>query len=430
MRNSILYIALIALLTLLSCTKGERGKEFARVQDGKIILNGKPYYFMGTNMWYAAILASEGEGGDTLRLFRELDFLKELGLENIRVLVGAEGERGVHSKIEPILQPSPGVYNDTLLKGLDRLMVELAKRDMTAVLYLGNSWEWSGGYSQYLMWSGEEKAPIPAIAGWIPFRDYVAKFVFCDSCKKMFAKHVRFIVSRENSITGKPYTEDPAIFSWQVANEPRAFSKEGKEKFYDWVTSVASLIKSIDSNHMVSTGSEGLYGCEVDMELFEKIHSYPDIDYLNMHIWPYNWGWASKDSILEKLPYSIDETEKYIESHIQIAEKLNKPLVLEEFGYPRDGFLFNRRGTVEARDRYFGFIAERVKKSSAVGGALAGANFWGWGGFADTLSGRFDWRSGDPYSGDPAQEPQGLYSVFASDTTTLEVIRRFGRTSF
>lgn len=136
---------------------------------------------------------------------------------------------------------------------------------------------------------------------------------------------------------------------------------------------------------MVSTGSEGLYGCEVDMELFEKIHSYPDIDYLNMHIWPYNWGWASKDSILEKLPYSIDETEKYIESHIQIAEKLNKPLVLEEFGYPRDGFLFNRRGTVEARDRYFGFISERVKKSFSVGGALAGANFWGWGGFAGTL---------------------------------------------
>ena len=85
---------------------------------------------------------------------------------------------------------------------------------------------------------------------------------------------------------------------------------------------------------------------------------------------------------------------------------------------------------MEARDRYFGFISERVKKSFSVGGALAGANFWGWGGFAGTLPGRFDWRRGDPYSGDPAQEPQGLYSVFASDTTTLEVIRRFGRTSF
>ena len=424
-------LALLVLLSIVvSCSQTLKRNDFARVEGGQFIVNGEPYYFMGTNMWYAVILASEGEGGDTLRLFKELDLLKESGIDNIRVLVGAEGESGVHSKIEPILQPEPGLYNDTLLRGLDRLMVELGKRGMKAVLYLGNSWEWSGGFSQYLMWSGAGTAPIPAISGWIPFRDYAAKFVFCDSCKRMYGNHVEFIVSRINTITGEPYSEDPAIFSWQVANEPRAFSDKGKEPFYNWIVSVAMLIKTIDKNHMVSTGSEGLYGCEVDMNLYERIHASEYIDYLNMHIWPYNWGWSSRDSIDEKLDNSIRETEKYILSHVEVAERLNKPLALEEFGYPRDGFSFARTSGVKARDKYFKFIFNYLKKSSSEGGALAGVNFWGWGGYADTLQGRFDWQRGDPYTGDPAQEPQGLYSVFASDTTTLELIRQFGQTSF
>ena len=34
----------------------------------------------------------------------------------------------------------------------------------------------------------------------------------------------------------------------------------------------------------VSSGSEGSWGCEMDMNLFEKIHADPNINYLNIHI--------------------------------------------------------------------------------------------------------------------------------------------------
>jgi mannan endo-1,4-beta-mannosidase len=33
------------------------------------------------------------------------------------------------------------------------------------------------------------------------------------------------------------------------------------------------------------------------------------------------------------------------------------------------------------------------------------------------------WREGDPFVGDPPQEPQGRNSVFRSDTSTLRIIR-------
>ena len=160
------------------------------------------------------------------------------------------------------------VYNTQVLEGLDYLLDELEKRDMKAVLYLNNAWEWSGGFSTYLEWAGAGKAVNPAIDGYPVYMEYASRFVTNDSAMNMAANHVRNIVSRKNSITGKPYSESPAIMSWQIANEPRCFDPANKEKFAEWIQNTASLIKSIDPNHLVSTGSEGMWGCEGDIDLW------------------------------------------------------------------------------------------------------------------------------------------------------------------
>ena len=34
------------------------------------------------------------------------------------------------------------------------------------------------------------------------------------------------------------------------------------------------------------------------------------------------------------------------------------------------------------------------------------------------------WQPGDEYTGDPAQEAQGLNSVFSSDKSTINIIRK------
>jgi mannan endo-1,4-beta-mannosidase len=79
-----------------ACTPKPVENSFVHVNaNGQFIRNGKPYYYVGTNFWYGAILGSEGEGGDRERLHKELDFLKSIGINNLRVLVGADGENGV-----------------------------------------------------------------------------------------------------------------------------------------------------------------------------------------------------------------------------------------------------------------------------------------------------------------------------------------------
>lgn len=422
------FLLLTVLLFLLgACAPKPAEHSFIKVNaDGQFVRDGKPYYFVGANFWYGAILGSEGEGGNRERLHKELDFLKSIGINNLRVLVGADGENGIKTRVEPSLQVAPGVYNDTILAGLDYFMNELRERDMTAVLYLNNSWEWSGGYSVYLQWSGHGEAVVPAVDGWPAYMEYVKQFPQSDSAKALFANHVNYIVSRTNRYNQIKYVDDPTIMSWQIGNEPLAFSDENKEPFARWMADVAAQIKSLDPNHMVSSGSEGAWGCEMDMNLFEKIHADPNINYLNIHIWPYNWGWVKADSLTELLPRAKENTKKYIDDHMVIARKYSKPIVLEEFGFPRDGFSFSKEAPTTARDEYYRYVFDLIRQDRESGGLFAGCNFWAWGGFAGQNPDHVFWEKGDDYTGDPAQEQQGLNSVFATDST-VEIIEAENR---
>lgn len=418
------HIPILALcvICLCACAPKSSSIPFVHIEDGHFVKNGKPYYYIGTNFWYGAILGSEGEGGDRERLHKELDFLKSIGVDNLRVLVGSDGSRGITAKVEPTLQVAPGVYNDTILAGLDYLMQEMSKRDMVAILYLNNSWEWSGGYSQYLEWAGYGKAPVPAEDGWPEYMEYVKQFPQSEKAKALFANYVKDMVTRTNRYTGVKYVDDPTIMSWQIGNEPRAFSDENKEAFARWMADVATQLKSLDKNHLVSSGSEGKHGCEQDMSLFERIHADTNIDYMNVHLWPYNWGWAPKDSLQESLPRAKKNAKQYIDEHLAVAAKYKKPVVLEEFGFPRDGFQFSKASTTKGRDEFYRYVFEYIAEGAEKNGLFAGCNFWAWGGFAEPSTEHVFWQRGDDYTGDPAQEEQGLNSVFASDTT-VEIIR-------
>lgn len=428
-RFTILSTAAASLLfASSSCSNaGKEGKAateepsgFVTVKDGSFYIDGEQYKYVGTNFWYGAILASEGRGGDRARLEAELDSLQAMGIDNLRILVGGDGPDGVPTRIEPTLQPQAGVYNDTILQGLDYLLADMERRGMKAVLYLNNAWEWSGGYGCYLEWAGKGAAPIPSRDGWDAYNNYVKHFVLNDSAKQLSYDHVRRIVSRTNTVTGKPYASSTAIMSWQVANEPRAFSNEGKDSLATWIRRTAQIIKSIDPNHLVSTGSEGKHGCEQDIELWTRIHSFPEIDYANIHIWPYNWGWVDETTIASGVEKACENTHDYIAEHYNAIHAAGKPLVLEEFGYPRDGFSFVPGSPTTGRDTYYEYVMSMVRDSTTA--MLAGCNFWGWGGLAKPEHEM--WQRGDDYTGDPAQEAQGLNSVFACDTSTIAVIKQ------
>jgi len=427
--RKILIILSIAFLSFTSFnSEGKSKVNFVRVEKGHFVRDGKPYYYIGANYWYGAILGSPGKEGNRKRLIEELDLMKANGIDNLRVLAGAEGPDGEPRRVSPTLQVSPGVYNKDLLAGLDFLLAEMGKRKMVAILFLNNAWEWSGGFAQYVSWAEKKPIPYPDTNGhtWGEFMAFSGTFHQCDAGKEMFRKHIKFMLDRTNQITGIPYSEDPTIMTWELANEPRAFSNANKVPFLNWVNETAAYIKSLDPNHLVTTGTEGKWGCEGDMDLFEKIHSSKDVDYMTVHIWPFNWSWLNPKDMQGTMSKATENTGKYIDEHLAVARKLNKPLVFEEFGLPRDGFVFTPGSPVTLRDQYYDYSFGRVLESAGKEGMMAGVNFWAFSGIGKPNPAREKnmWKTGDDYLGDPPQEAQGLNSVFSNDPT-MKIVKKY-----
>ena len=179
-----------------------------------------------------------------------------------------------------------------------------------------------------------------------------------------------------------------------------------------WLESTASLIKSIDPNHLVSVGSEGSHGCEADLDLWARMHESDNIDYGTLHLWPYNWGWVNEGNLAEAVDSAAVKAREYIGRHSAVMARQRKPMVLEEFGYPRDGFVFAKGTPTSGRDRFYGEVFDMVAADSV----LAGCNFWGWGGEAEPA--HETWLRGDAI---PATRPRSSrVSTACSPPTPLQ----------
>jgi len=401
--------------------------DFVRRDGMRLILDGKPYRFVGANIWYGAYLGADAAYGDRARLERELDRLKALGVSNLRILAGAE-EGPLKNSIKPGFRTKEG-WNETLLQGLDYCLAEVDKRGMKAVLYLSNFWEWSGGFGSYLWYAtGQYLDMADPGHPWPEFPDHNAGFYRSKLAVEMFQDHVRKLVTRSNHVSGIAYKDDTTIMAWQLCNEPRpgvteSVIAEALPTYYDWIRSTAELIRSLDSKHLVSLGHEGTIASGDREDRVAEAHRH--IDYVTAHIWPLNWGWVSGKDLSGTWGGGADKVSAYLKSHEAIAQRLNKPLIFEEFGFPRDGELYDPNAGTTFRQRYYQMIYAAVEQSVARGGPICGSNFWAWNGEARAEHPDHRFLEGDrAYMGDPPHEPQGWYGNFDSDTEMLELIRK------
>ena len=408
-----------------------RQSGFVTIKGRHFELDGKPYYFAGANLWYGMYLGSPGETGDRARLVKELDQLASQGVLNLRVLAISEAS-SLKRAVTPAVVQSPGKVDETLWKGLDFLLDEMARRDMKAVLYLSNFWQWSGGMSQYLAWIDGKPVVDPDVTGdWNTYMDNSAAFYREPKAQEAFRAVVQRLISRRNGINGRRYDSDPTIMSWQLGNEPRPGSDANARPHYDafvkWIDGTAGFIKKLAPKQLVSTGNEGWMGTGGSRDLFVKAHASKNVDYLTFHMWAPNWGWFNPKDPATTYDGAWAKMRDYLDWHIDAANEMGKPIVLEEFGINRDGGSFEAKATTVYRDRFYQAIFRLLAKRAASGDAIAGSNFWAWGGMGRTTNADFMWKAGDSFVGDPPQDPQGLYCVFDTDESTMRIISAHAR---
>lgn len=395
----------------------------------RLIDAGRTYRYAGTNMWYAAYLGADASYGNRARLQRELDHVAALGIQSIRIL-GSSELSPLKNSVTPTFRDQSSHYNETLLRGLDFALAEMGKRGLKAVIYIANFWEWSGGFMTYLYWTngGRYINMNDPAHPWPEFPDMSSDFYGSPKAVAMLNDYIRAVVGRTNSITGMRYADDPAIQAWQLANEPRpgvspAAVARHMPAYLAWIDATAKLIKSVDPNHMVSTGSEGTQGCAESDTCARDAHASPAIDYMTAHIWPQNWSWADPNNLPGTWPTVEKNTRGYFERQVAIAQGLGKPLVIEEFGFPRDNG-YQPGSPTTWKDKFYSLIYELALENMKAGGSVAGTHFWAWSGEGRAQHPDHHFQPGDTsYVGDPPHEPQGWYGVFDVDSSTKAVIR-------
>ncbi len=402
--------------------KESRGPfSFFKVQNQAFVKNDSFHFIKGANYWYGGHIACTDSGLERLR--SELDFMKNQGINNLRIMALSEGDSTYKYRIGQSFQSELGVFSDNII-GLDYLLAELHKRNMTAVMVLGNNWEWSGGFGQYLDWHkgkhGSNILPKTENWNWGDYCKYISQFYSCEFCKNNHWNAVERIIKRTNSIDGILYLEHPAIFAWELANEPRPMQSESWEDYKLWIKTLSTQVKSIDSNHLITIGTEGSISTFRNIDFFKEIHSFQNIDYATIHLWPKTWQWYSGSPNESVSDSTLQKTINYINKNSQVCKELNKPLVIEEFGLHRDANGFSPSESTNNRNLYYTTIFEEIQRNK-----LAGFNFWGAIALPENVNENGFMQNGKSYSADPPQEEQGLYGVYQSDSLTWEIIKEF-----
>ena len=385
---------------------------------------------MGANFWQGMNLGAPAPLGNKAQLIRELDRMKKIGITQLRILALSEGPQTEPYRIIPAVVETPNTLNESLLKGLDFLLSEMKKRDMTAVICLSNFWPWSGGFAQWVSWFEGSSIPYPPPhpgGDWGVFQEYSSKFYTLPEAVKAQQAQVKKIITRYNSISKTNYVNDPTIMAWELANEPRG--GKYRQEFLAWIKSSADFIKSLDKNHLVTIGSEGETMNPKDAgNDFAIDHAISSIDYSTIHIWVENWGVYNPLDSITTMPLAINLMKNYIADHVIKAKLFKKPLVLEEFGMARDIRSMDPKSSTHDRDTYYEETFRQTLFQMLDSGAITGVNFWAWSGEARP---RFPygglWQSGDDFLGDPPHEEQGWYGVYDTDVSTLEVVSNYAK---
>jgi mannan endo-1,4-beta-mannosidase len=139
-----------------------------------------------------------------------------------------------------------------------------------------------------------------------------------------------------------------------------------------WIDEMAGYIKQLDSNHLVSTGSEGFafgpgerydevgYWMNTQGSDFVRIHESSHIDVASMHLYPDHWQISS------------DAAVQFIRDRARdAAETLNKPVYNGEFGKRVDRNATNVEEQLAVRNRTYQIWYETMAETG-----MDGAQFW------------------------------------------------------
>lgn len=350
-----MFFAAAFLACLLTLGSGAHG--FITIQGGEFVDEScNPFHFNGYNTWQILENAA-GVVGSRTDVTDQFDAAVDNSFNVVRIFgFGCAGGFG--------LQTSPGQYNQEAWDALDFVINEAKKRSLRLVIALADNWDTDSNTDNRKFYVGGGNSD---------------DFYTSADAQKAYQAHLTAVTSHVNALTKTALKDEETILSWNLINEPRCDSPGCWTDIQAWITSAASHLKSVDTNHLVTVGEDGFYDasqCNAGVnpaewagsvgQNFLPNHAVSGIDYASIHLWPNDWT-----------QYNIDFARYWITNHTANAKTLQKPLVLEEFGKGINASVPEQNAF--ERMAFYKLIYSQVEESIEGGDTLKGILFWRWG---------------------------------------------------
>jgi hypothetical protein len=333
-------------------------KSFVSRHGTKFYLHDSVFYFAGANIYD---LFTYGNGGNS-----ETDsMIESVFMDKARI--DSQFTRMEKYKVRVLrtwmfnhqswhgFEPEKGNYSEPQFRQFDYIIESAKKHNVLLVPVLENYWEAYGGIDAVLKWEG---LAFGQAGRWKYFKKEE-----CPGCFTDYKNYVAYVVSRVNHYSKIAYKDEPAIFAWDLMNEPRYEKATPNEDTTGitlrlWMDTMAAYVKSIDKNHMVYAGFEGQqskfgYGGDCGNP-FVYVQASPNLDFTSAHPYPTE-GWAA---------LSIEKTVALIRTWKTLSfDSLGKPFFMGEFNAHNN----NSFGT---RSAWWKAIYDELESDGANGSAF------------------------------------------------------------
>ncbi|KAH9322279.1 hypothetical protein KI387_016918, partial [Taxus chinensis] len=215
---------------------------FVQRNGSQFTVDGMPLYVNGWNSYW--LMTHSVDYSTRPRVKAMLRAGAQMGLSVCRTWAFNDG--GYNA-----LQLSPGKFDESVFKALDYVIVEARRHGVRIIFSLVNNLDAYGGKGQYVQWAREAGVDVGSSND---------SFFYDPTIRDYYKNYVERVLTRKNSFSGVQYRDEPAIFAWELMNEPRCLSDVSGQTLQAWITEMVEFARSIDSNHLLTIGHEGFYG--------------------------------------------------------------------------------------------------------------------------------------------------------------------------
>ncbi|KAG7675052.1 hypothetical protein Ndes2526B_g07900 [Nannochloris sp. 'desiccata'] len=315
---------------------------------------------------------------------RVMEDAKEQGLDFIRFNAFAVDSQ--FSAIQSYDHIGNGNYqivlNEGVMKGIDFVVDQARFYGLKVILVLTDYFaDRAGGPIQFMDLTGRGNLTPDEKKSLFYIDDYTYNNNDNNNAREVFRQYIEALATRVNTYNGRVYRDDPAIFAWDIMNEPRCpdgticatpnIIANFATDFYSYMKNTLSVKQpiTVGTDGFFSQGPySGLYGStptavnpinDASLVAADYNSLCSLVDFCEFNVYPDLWNQENEPWV-----------KAWIQAHSSDAITLGKPTIIKEFGMQ----------PTKRRREFFKIIYDTtystIVAAKAAAGGLRGAAYW------------------------------------------------------